>query len=335
MEKLDSGSLPGMTEALGRARLVAEPYTASVAAEWDALVERAPMGTFLHTRRFLSYHGGRFQDASVVVRRGDGRLLGVVPAAIDPAAEDTIVSHPGATFGGVVHAGSLAGGAMVGALEAVRRHYATAGYKTLLYKAVPWIYHRQPAEDDAYALARLGASCVRRDLSCCVDLGTQRRTSERRRRGRTRAEAAGITIVAGTDIARRLWGVVEDNLERKYSVAPVHTVDEILLLNNLFPGRIKFVGAALGDEVVAGVVLFVNPRIVHAQYIAASENGKRANALDLVFDYCIREAIATGHARFNFGISDFQDGRLNDSLYEFKRGFGGGGVTHDWYELEL
>ena len=50
------------------------------AARWDAHVARCPKGTVLHTRRFLAYHGARFEDASLIVQDGE-RWLAALPAA--------------------------------------------------------------------------------------------------------------------------------------------------------------------------------------------------------------------------------------------------------------
>ena len=104
---------------------------------WDDLVERAPMATFLHSRRFLSYHGDRFEDASVVLLdEGDG-LRGALPAALDPSDPTTVVSHPGATYGGLVHDGSVNGDRARDALAAICAHYAERGLTTTALQARP------------------------------------------------------------------------------------------------------------------------------------------------------------------------------------------------------
>jgi hypothetical protein len=131
-----------------------------------------------------------------------------------------------------------------------------------------------------------------------------------------------------------MWQVLEDNLGRKHGVRPVHSAAEIRYLHSLFPENIKFVVGLLGNEVVAGVVLFVTATVVHAQYIAASAAGYDASALDALLENCIKEARALGVRYFDFGISNEAGGRyLNSGLYQFKVEFGGGGVAHEFYEL--
>lgn len=67
--------------------------------EWDRLVDESWNGTFLHKRRFLAYHGERFTDVSLIIEDDKGQLIGVFPAAIDPADPNRVVSHPGSTYG--------------------------------------------------------------------------------------------------------------------------------------------------------------------------------------------------------------------------------------------
>src|SRR5688500_10265929 len=68
---------------------------------WEALVAQAINGTFLHTRRFLGYHGARFIDRSVLLEV-EGKIAGALPAAITSPADTQMSSHPGATFGGLI-----------------------------------------------------------------------------------------------------------------------------------------------------------------------------------------------------------------------------------------
>jgi len=81
------------------AGLIIRSFAARQAEDWDDLVRRSCNGTFLHTRRFLSYHRDRFADRSLVLYGRRGRVAGVFPAAVSPADRETIVSHPSITGG--------------------------------------------------------------------------------------------------------------------------------------------------------------------------------------------------------------------------------------------
>lgn len=309
---------------------------AADAGRWDAWCEAAADATFLHTRRFLSYHGDRFVERSLVIEEDGGDWLGVLPAAVHPADPGIVVSHPGSTYGGLVHGGSLRGERALQALRLAAAHYAALGHARLQYKAVPHIYQRAPLQDDLYALFRLGAQRYRCDLSSCIALAHPLPVSERRRRGVKKAARAGVRFACGPQYAAALWPVLQDNLARRHDARPVHRLDEIEELMRRFPAHVVLRVALLGDDVVAGLVLFVCGDVVHAQYIAASEAGHACAALDGLFDHAIAEARATGARCFDFGISNEQQGRvLNEGLHRFKSEFGAGGVVHEFYELDL
>jgi hypothetical protein len=311
-------------------------YEASDRAAWDALVATAPMGTLLHSRKFLSYHGDRFEDASIAIRDDAGLLAGVLPAAADPAAPGVVVSHPGATFGGIVHDGALLGGAMVDALAAVADHYRLQGFERLRYRPVPCIYHRRPSADDLYALFRLDATRVRCDLSCAIDLDESGPRSSRRKRGLAKARRSGVEVTAGAGLVEELWPVIEATLAERHGTRPVHTAAEMLTLVDRFANDIEIVVARHAGAAVGGVVLFCGPRVVKAQYIASTPGGNEVGALDGVFERCLDHARARGARYFDFGTSNREAGRvLNAGLYDFKAQFGGSGVAYEFYELEL
>lgn len=317
-------------------RLYVNPYEESALDEWERVVDTAPMGTLLHSRAFFSHHGARFADASVLFYDAKGKLVGAMPAAAQPDDPTVVVSHPGATFGGIVHDGSITGAAMLDAMNALVGHYQEAGYHLLRYAPVPFIYHRQPSCDDLYALFRLGAARARCDLSCAVDLQDRPTPSSRRRRGLQKAGREGVDVLEGSELLDELWPLVETNLARRHNAKPVHTQREIKMLIDLLPDAVHLVVGRYRGDSVAGVVLFDGPRVSHAQYIASIEIGNRVGALDAVFDYCLSRAAARGARFFDFGTSNREEGRvLNDGLYDFKAQFGGGGVAYERYELNL
>ncbi len=312
------------------------PFAETDSDEWDQVVAKAQAGTFIHTRRFLSYHRNRFDDCSVFVKNDKQEVLGVLPAAIDPSNQVRVVSHPGITFGGLLHDGNLAGDIMIEAIECLRSYYLTLGMETVSYKAVPYIYHRRPASDDLYALFRLNAVRTRCDLSSTIDLANQGVLGSRRKRSLTKSRKAGVEVVRGADFADELWEVITDNLERKLGEKPVHSVEEIKYLSSLFPENIKFIVGRLNGQTIAGITLFCSDSVVRAQYIASSPAGYEVSALDTIFEYAINEARNHGRRYFDFGTSNRNEGRyLSQSLYQFKSEFGGGGVAHEYYDLGL
>jgi hypothetical protein len=315
--------------------LSVRPYDGSDADAWDAFCEDSLQATLLHTRRFLSYHGDRFSDKSLIIE-AEGKCLGLFPAALAPDDASLVVSHPGITYGGVLHQGKLRGERMVEVLSEICRHYRSQGYAKLTYKAVPHFYHRAPAQDDLYALFRLAAERRRCDLSCTIDMQHRLPGSNRRRRSLKKATTAGLEITQGRENLPALWAILTENLGVKHGAKPVHSLEEVSLLAARFPEHIRCVCASADGEMVAGLLLFITPTAHHAQYIASSKQGYEITALDLLFEHCITKALAEGRRWFDFGISNEQQGMvLNNGLYSFKSEFGGGGTVHEFYEIDL
>ena len=315
---------------------VVRSYQPAHAGAWDELVARSCNGTFLHTRRFLSYHGDRFADHSMVLEDRRGRVAGVFPAAVGPACPDTIVSHPGLSYGGLVHDGSVRGAAMIAALGEIADHYRRLGYRRLRYKAVPAIYHSAPADDDLYALFRLEGRRYRSDLSAAIDLSHRGRVTQRRLRSRRTAEAAGVSTGESWDEIGGFWDILEANLARRHDTAPAHSLAEIRLLHDLFPDQVIVIVARAGGTLAGGAVMFAAGPVLHMQYTATTEPGRAACVTDLVMERAIDLARRRGHRFFDFGVSTPHEGWwLDEGLYEFKISFGAGGVVHDHYELDL
>ena len=318
----------------------AEPVVVRVfqqadAALWDAFVAASWNGTFLHTRRFLSYHRGRFNDLSLLLEVG-GKLVGVFPAALDPDQEGTVTSHPGITYGGLVHQGACTGETMVETLTALAGWYCAQGLEQLRYKVVPFPYQQTPSQDELYALFRLGARRYRADLAAVVDYAARPKLHQLRRRGLKKATRAGVVIAGGTAYLQSFWELLNAHLQEKFGVAPTHSLAECEELCRLFPEQLECVVALQEGVIVAGVLLFHHARTVHLQYAATSAAGRRVGALDLLLEGCLEASRADGRRHFSFGISNEKEGTLfNSGLHRFKTGFGAGGVVHEFYEVDL
>ena len=315
--------------------MIARPYSPADFDAWDEFCVSSLQGTLLHTRRFLSYHGDRFVDRSLILEDNDKKWIGVFPAALDPGDSSCVVSHPGVTYGGVLHQGSLRGERMIEGLTEICRHYRK-DHRRVIYKAVPRFYQLAPAEDDLYALFRLSAIRTRCDLSSTIDLAFRLPVSQRRRRGLAKSRKVGVTIGSGFNYLPGFWEVLSENLASKHALTPVHTLEEIILLSHRFPDRIRCITALLDGRVVAGILLFITRSCHHAQYIASSELGQETSALDYLFEHAIETAARERIRWFDFGISTEKQGTmLNLGLHQFKSEFGSGGMVHEFYELNL
>ena len=297
-------------------------YTETDKAAWDAFVAASKNGTFLFFRDYMDYHSDRFEDCSLMFYR-EGRLYGVMPAN---RKGDVFQTHAGLTYGGLVMDAKTTAAATVELFRELNEYLRKEGFR---------VYHRLPSEEDLYAIARTcDARLQERDLGTVIIQRNTIRWERIRRRALKRAQEAGITVERSDDLAG-FWDVLCDNLKRTYDSKPVHTLDEIELLHSRFPDNIVLYVAKKGDDILAGMVLYVSQQVVRAQYSSASLLGKELGAIDIIYDRVINHDFR--HLPyFEFGTSALGNTNIiNESLIFQKEGFGGRGICFDRYEWAL
>jgi hypothetical protein len=304
-------------------------YTVQTRAAWDRVVSESKNGNFLHLRDYMDYHADSFEERSVLVMK-QGKPVAVFPC--NRLGEEAI-SHGGLTYGGLIYGQSLHAAEVLHIFSLLKEHYRAQGIQRILYKAIPHIFHSYPAEEDLYALFRNGAHLYRRDISSAIPLASRMKLSDSRKCTIRKAVKHGVEIAEGDFMPayhKLLSGVVA-----KFGAEPVHTLEELELLKSRFPGKIRLFGAFVEGTLLAGTIIYDFGRTVHTQYLASSDEGRKIGALDHVLSHLI-ENVFNDRAYFSFGISTEQAGKyLNEGLIFQKEGFGGRGVVHDSYELEL
>lgn len=309
--------------------MVVERYRNTDAAIWNAFVRSSRNGTFLFERGYMDYHADRFVDHSLMIRDLEGQIVAVLPAH---ANGDRISSHAGLSYGGLIIGSAMKVPAFLRVFEALLIHLKQQ-FAAFNYKTIPHIYHKQPAEEDRYALFLLNAPIVRRDLLSVVCREDRLPYQSRRARGIKKARSSGITIQRETDFTA-FWELLAATLAARHAAAPVHSLDEIHLLHERFPENISLHTARKAQgELLAGVVIYRSGRVAHTQYIASSPAGRDIGALDLIFDELIQSQDC---AYFDFGSSHEEGGRvINEGLIDQKEGFGARSVSHDHYRIDL
>lgn len=319
--------MPAVTETMIEVRR----YTPDDQPQWDAFVERSRNATFLLRRGYMDYHAHRFDDHSLLVFR-KGRLYALLPGN---SSDDTFFSHQGLTYGGLVVDGKATADVVCDVFSAVNDHLRREGFSRVVYKPIPHIYHRQPSEEDVYALfLRCNARLLSRNVSSTIVLSRRMPLAESRRSGLRKALAAGVTMAE----SRRLqdfWPILEANLQRRYAARPVHTLAEMELLMQRFPQNIRlFMASTPGGTPLAGTVVYLSSGVVHTQYISATPEGRTLGALDLLFDRLL--SMPWTQAYFDFGTSaSGHSCEVCHPLLFQKLGFGGRAVCYDTYSYPL
>lgn len=313
-------------------------YTPQMADVWNAFVRESKNGTFLFERGFMDYHADRFVDCSLMIYE-DEALVAVFPANWRED-EQTVYSHQGLTYGGLVMTTSTTQNQVMAIFQNILFWYMDfLQARHMVYKPIPYIYSTCASEEDLYALFRAGAHLKTRGVSSVVEMAYPLQMRKLRLRGAKKAIDNNLYIDRMTDedwpTLKAFWQLLTSVLEKNHSVKPVHTFEEMQLLMTRFPQQIKLFLVRSEQEIVAGCLVFITNRVAHVQYIASGEQGREQGALDLLFRHLINERFKQ-MAYLDFGISTEHGGNyLNEGLIFQKEGFGARSVCYDSYELDL
>lgn len=314
-------------------------YEDRFAVPWDALIARSHGGTVMHSRRFLAYHGDRFQDESLCLWSDPGvRLHAALPLARSPSAPDTVVSHPGSTFGGLIEDG-VDPEKRAALLSACARHLLDRGFRRMTYKPQPAIFGQQFDESDLRLMTRAG-SVHRSDLWNFIRLDQSHALSEKRRSSVKAAGRKGITVreAQGETEWRLFYAMLTENLSARHGVAPVHSIDELLSLRErLGDGSRLWLAIGRDGEILAGTwCLAYNSSTAHTQYIASTEQGRKLGAVDFLLASMMDRYANDGFGIFSFGVNTLKDGfSINKGLLKQKLQFGSGVTVHWQFDVDL
>lgn len=310
-------------------RIEIKRYACGQADEWDRFVERSRNGTFLHKRGYMEYHADRFDDHSLMFYNC-GELIAAMPAHIK---ERAFCSHNGLTYGGLLLHNDATAETTLNLFEALKEYLSIETEATeIIYRPAPHIYHRYPSEEDLYALFRNRARVTECKVSSAINLNSPLPFKGRRKL--TAAMKSRLHIIEEENY-RTFWNMLDNRLQSKYGVAPVHTIEEIELLHSRFPDNIKlYIVNDADGNILGGTVLYITDKVVHMQYSATTDEGRRTSALDYLYEYLIGKY--AGKSYFDFGISVENGGQyLNTGLISYKERLGGRGVTYNTYVIDL
>lgn len=297
---------------------------------WDEFIIGAKNSHFMFCRDYMEYHSDRFTDYSLMFMV-DNKLLAVLPANID---ESIVCSHQGLSFGGIISNSKMTVPLMLNIFSKLIEYLRIEGIKTLIYKAIPYIYSTLPAQEDLFALNINNARLFRVDTSSTIDLFNKIDFSSRRKRGVKKAIKNGCKVIESNDYGE-FYSLLTSMLVQTHNTKATHSLSEIECLVKNFSDRIKLYATYDDDEMCAGVLVFEMNHWAHAQYIVSSEKGKSCGALDLLFFELIN-TIYDKKRFFDFGISTESQGKiLNTGLIAQKEEFGARSIIHNFFELSI
>jgi len=305
-------------------------YTDNDRSRWNDFLQSSKNSSFLFNRDFMEYHKDRFQDHSLIVEE-DGKILAMLPA--NKGTDRSIVSHGGLTYGGFIFAKETKLTEALHYIAEALKFLEAVEIKTVVYKSIPRFYNSVGSDEIDYALFLLKAELIRRDTAFAINQSDKLSLQVRRLRSIKKAIKENVEVREEKDFSLFWNEILTPNLLSRFDRKPVHSLEEISLLASRFPTNIRQFNAYHNGMIMAGATIFETPLVAHAQYISASEEGRKNGAIDHLFNELI-ETHFKHKNYFDFGIANENEGRkINMGLLDWKEGFGGRTFCHDFHQI--
>ena len=308
-------------------------YTEDKAEEWNKFNVKSKNSLFMFDRNYMDYHKDRFADHSLMFY-DDDELIAILPMS---EKDHKLISHGGLTYGGFISGEKMKQHTMLSCFDSLIKYAREKGIENIRYKCIPHIYHKQPAEEDRFALFYYGATLDTVDVSTYVKLDNPLKMPKGRKAQISRARRELVEVVELDELKNYEEFIDLENevLMERHNVKAVHTGKEMKLLYDKFPNNIHLYSAMKNGKIIAGTIIYEYDNVIHTQYMAANEEARVIGALDLTVSYVINK-YKEKKEWLDFGISTEHDRIfLNEGLCSQKESFGGRTGVYEIWEMKI
>lgn len=312
-------------------KLTVKRYTSKYYSLWNEFVSKAKNATFLFHRDFMEYHTDRFDDYSLLIFDEKDTLISILPAN---KVEQALFSHQGLTYGGFILLENVKLGHVISIFKSVLNFLHQNDISKLQLKQIPPIYWDCFTSEIDYCLFITKSQLIRRDSLAVIDTSKPYRIAKSRRENIRRGAKYNLEIREELNFELFWNEILIPNLDKKHQAKPVHTVQEITLLQKRFPKNIRHFNVYDRGKIVAGTTVFISEHVAHPQYISGNEAKNELGSLDYLYHHLMTE-VFKNKKYFDLGPSNENQGKnINEGLLFWKESFGAKIVVQDFYEVE-
>lgn len=249
---------------------------------WDEAVLQSVNGTLFHTRRFLAYHGSRFEkdERFLKITRKGKDIARIAYARRESPGGLALLSPYGASFGGPILSKGLTYAELEGVAQALLNIADDEGadeFHLSLPIACCWASFPDALEN---ALVRAGFSVSCRELTSVVRLrGFVPSSRARRTSSKARREGVRLDFEPPLEDFFRVLDVTYD----KHGVPPTHSHRDLETIQRHVGTGVSFPVAYLDERPVAGLGVFrLTDAVSATQYICQDPTFQHVGALSLL-----------------------------------------------------
>lgn len=260
-------------------------------------------------------------------------LVAVCPGCVlEKDGLKTFFSHKGSTFGGLILDQRVYQAKyVIPMIQEFQAYLKEKGYDDCYLKMTSALFSRQSDALFQYAFSYCGFREYK-ELSTYVDFrGYQGDILSHLAQGKrtnvhhNEEQGAVLRTLETDEEVGLFYDILCENL-RKYDAKPVHTLAELLeFKNSRFPKECEFLGIYLGDELVAGGMMFyfLQVNVAHTQYLAQKQEYAKLSPMSYLYYAILVEMKKRGYNSVSWGIVTEDLGReLNIGLVTSKEDYG-------------
>ncbi|WP_291727925.1 hypothetical protein [Bernardetia sp.] len=320
---------------------------------WNTFIETNSEGHFFFETDYLFYHKERFDDFSLMFFDRKNELVCVLPACVEvmgSSVETTtmaklsklLYSHKGLTFGGFIFKDDLSFIVRQKCVFAALKFLKENNFEKLILKPLPSYFNNNETIHRILNDKKINSQTVRVEANSVIELSTNTisKYSKRKQRNLQKAKKASLQVEK-INYSTDFWHIIEHNLKTRYHISPVHSATEIQFLKDIFPQNIHFFVVKNSTQIMACSVAFIYQTTIHLQYMAATNEGKKVNALDFLIDEIIKNYPnyfnKNSFDYLSLGVSENRDEKetINEGLFKWKEEFGAKVCSHFVYQINL
>ncbi len=309
------------------------------ASKWDEFVACAMNGTVFHSQQFLRYHPDNRFEFHHLLFFSENRLIAVLPGGLRQGGR-VFESPLGASYGSFVTQ-DISTQTALDIVSAFEHYIRSIGVEQVFLTPAPVIYQPLLTQNLDFALLYRGYAYQRHYISHAIDLRhpgapfDRFQSVARKHIRRVTRENPTVWIEESQpesirEMLAEFYPILLEN-KAKYNAKPTHTLDELLKLNELLPDFMKLFLVRVGEEPIAGSLLFfANDRVALIFYHMLKYAFDDFKPIYLLMDRVTRWAKDAGYHFVDIGVSqDTSDENPMTpalSLINFKEKFDSRGV---------
>ena len=310
-------------------------YQNNMAKEWDAFIDSAHNGTIFHKQKFLSYHIDRnFTDSSLLFKKR-GKIIAVLPAAIEKRGNKKILfSHPGASFGGLVYQ-KLSFIDCSTIIEIIEAFCKKNNFNEIFIIQTPLVFNQhQNNEVVDYCLRKSQYDNTENYLSSVLliqdNINNQLKEIARNKKRSMNYYNSLIKEnkiqFKWADNFQEFYPILIEN-KKKHNAKPTHSLEELEKLKQLFPDDILQLMILNNQHSIGGMTVFkANETSLILFYTMFDYSYNNIQPITLLMHYILKWSKKHHIRLIDYGISHQPNQkdplRPNISLIKFKEEFG-------------